>query len=146
MTMTVMENDKLGLISIQHLQLADQRPMGTMDPDCIQLAALASTAVDYSKTGIPAEMNRAPRSAKFKPDYMVCLVLSVSYHFVLTVTRLRLHACSFRNKASSISKKKKIVSRTKLSTVSMQKADRCVTMRVRRHLANSTGISMSDSS
>lgn len=66
-----MENDKLGMISLQHLQLADQKPMGTLDPGCIKLAALASTAVDYSKTGIPADMQDAPRPAKFKPDFMV---------------------------------------------------------------------------
>ncbi|KAF2211972.1 hypothetical protein CERZMDRAFT_68227 [Cercospora zeae-maydis SCOH1-5] len=67
---TFMENDKLGVISNQHLQLADQRPAGTLDPDCIKLAALASTAVDYSKTGIPANMQGAPKFQKFKPDFM----------------------------------------------------------------------------
>ncbi|USW59560.1 Putative RNA-dependent RNA polymerase, eukaryotic-type [Septoria linicola] len=67
---TFMENDKLGMISLQHLQLADQMPMGTLDPGCVKLAALASTAVDYSKTGIPADMQNAPRPAKFKPDFM----------------------------------------------------------------------------
>lgn len=48
-----MENDRLGQISNLHLQLADQRELGVMDRDCIKLAGLASTAVDFSKTGIP---------------------------------------------------------------------------------------------
>ncbi|CAK1365973.1 unnamed protein product [Cercospora beticola] len=67
---TFMENDKLGVISNQHLQLADQRQRGTLDPDCIKLAALASTAVDYSKTGEPANMQGAPKFPRFKPDFM----------------------------------------------------------------------------
>lgn len=40
-----MENDKLGLIANQHLQLADQRPMGTLDPDCIKLAVRKESRV-----------------------------------------------------------------------------------------------------
>ncbi|PPJ51825.1 hypothetical protein CBER1_09772 [Cercospora berteroae] len=67
---TFMENDKLGMISNQHLQLADQRQKGTLDPDCIKLAALASTAVDYSKTGIPATIPGTLRFPRFKPDFM----------------------------------------------------------------------------
>ena len=48
-----MENDQLGRIAVSHVKLADQRPLGTFDPDCIVLASLHSTAVDFSKTGIP---------------------------------------------------------------------------------------------
>ena len=48
-----MENDNLGLIATLHQIMADQRPMGTFDPVCIALAELHSTAVDFSKTGIP---------------------------------------------------------------------------------------------
>ena len=47
-----MENDRLGQICNMHMQLADQRELGILDPDCITLAGLASTAVDFSKTGI----------------------------------------------------------------------------------------------
>jgi len=47
-----MENDKLGLISNMHLQMADLLPEGTKDPSCIKLAQMASVAVDYAKTGI----------------------------------------------------------------------------------------------
>ena len=48
-----MENDNLGLIATLHQIIADQRPDGTFDPICIALAELHSTAVDFSKTGIP---------------------------------------------------------------------------------------------
>ena len=48
-----MENDNLGLIAILHQILADQKPCGTLDPECILLAGFHSTAVDFSKTGIP---------------------------------------------------------------------------------------------
>ena len=48
-----MENDRLGQISNLHMQVADQTALGVRDPTCIELAGLASTAVDFSKTGIP---------------------------------------------------------------------------------------------
>lgn len=48
-----MENDQLGRLSTLHQTLADQRPDGVFDPDCIRLAEMCSTAVDFSKTGIP---------------------------------------------------------------------------------------------
>lgn len=56
-----MEYDQLGRIAVQHQILADQRPDGTFDPDCIRLAELHSTAVDFAKTGL--EVSPRPRSA-----------------------------------------------------------------------------------
>lgn len=50
---TFMETDQLGRIAVLHRVLADQRDEGTMDDDCITLAEMHSTAVDFSKTGIP---------------------------------------------------------------------------------------------
>jgi hypothetical protein len=47
-----MENDKLGLISNMHLLMADLLPGGTKEQTCIELAQMASIAVDYAKTGI----------------------------------------------------------------------------------------------
>ena len=44
------ENDQLGRIATLHTQLADR--FGVEHPDCKTLAALHSTAVDFSKTGI----------------------------------------------------------------------------------------------
>jgi hypothetical protein len=47
-----MENDQLGRIAVIHSQLADRKDGGTQHPDCITLAEMHSTAVDFSKTGI----------------------------------------------------------------------------------------------
>ena len=47
-----METDQLGRIAVLHRVLADQRENGTLDSDCLRLAELHSTAVDFSKTGI----------------------------------------------------------------------------------------------
>jgi hypothetical protein len=48
-----METDQLGRIAVAHRVLADQNKDGTLHPDCITLAEMHSTAVDFSKTGIP---------------------------------------------------------------------------------------------
>ncbi|KAI5307225.1 hypothetical protein KEM55_008370, partial [Ascosphaera atra] len=50
---TFMQQDQLGRIATSHQVLADQRPDGTLDPDCLLLAELHSTAVDFSKSGTP---------------------------------------------------------------------------------------------
>ncbi|PBP21236.1 RNA-binding, RBD [Diplocarpon rosae] len=49
-----METDQLGRIAVLHRVLADQHLEGTFHDDCIALAGMHSTAVDFSKTGIPA--------------------------------------------------------------------------------------------
>lgn len=50
---TFMQQDQLGRIATTHQAIADQRPLGTMDKDCLLLAQLHSDAVDFSKSGIP---------------------------------------------------------------------------------------------
>lgn len=67
-----METDQLGRISNVHRQVADQKPLGTKDPSCIKLAEMASTAVDYSKTGIAVNINEMPYdfNKRVKPDFM----------------------------------------------------------------------------
>ncbi|OCT51734.1 RNA-directed RNA polymerase [Cladophialophora carrionii] len=67
---TFMATDQLGRIANQHKFLADQRDDGTLDPDCIKLAGLHSTAVDYSKSGIAVDLTKLPRSNHFRPDFM----------------------------------------------------------------------------
>lgn len=63
-------NDYLGQIAMQNLYIADQSPKGSKDPDCILLAELASQAVDFAKSGIPADTNRIPRlHRREKPDW-----------------------------------------------------------------------------
>jgi hypothetical protein len=57
--------NQLGRIAVGHQVLSDQRDGGTLDPDCIILAGLHSTAVDFSKTGIPVcySINTPPLSS-----------------------------------------------------------------------------------
>lgn len=81
-----MENDNLGHIANTHLQVADQEDEGTFNEKCITLAGLASTAVDFAKTGIPvsilitvwdqadnlqAKLSDVPKfNSRAKPDFM----------------------------------------------------------------------------
>uniref|UniRef100_A0A5B6YJT5 RNA-dependent RNA polymerase n=1 Tax=Davidia involucrata TaxID=16924 RepID=A0A5B6YJT5_DAVIN len=64
-----MINDTLGTISTAHLVLADREPSKALSPKCLQLAALHSMAVDFAKTGAPAEMPRVLKPKDF-PDFM----------------------------------------------------------------------------
>lgn len=65
-----MMNDALGRIATAHMTLADQKELGTLDPDCVLLAGLHSTAVDFSKTGIPV------RASISKTSYQAILTTS----------------------------------------------------------------------
>jgi len=66
-----MNMDRLGQISNKHKIRADIKPMGTRDPECILLAKLASDAVDFSKSGNPANMRQIPRGSDWiRPDFM----------------------------------------------------------------------------
>lgn len=56
-----MENDQLGRIATLHQALADQRSLGTFDPDCILLSELHSQAVDFSKTGVAVSCPKCKR-------------------------------------------------------------------------------------
>ncbi|KAK4149285.1 RNA dependent RNA polymerase-domain-containing protein [Chaetomidium leptoderma] len=53
-----MKNDRLPLIAHAHLATADYEVEGAKHRKCLQLAELHSTAVDYVKTGVPAEWNK----------------------------------------------------------------------------------------
>lgn len=64
-----MISDSLGAISTAHLVHADRDPMKARSPECLQLAALHSMAVDFAKTGAPAEMPRSLRPREY-PDFM----------------------------------------------------------------------------
>ncbi|KAJ1338747.1 RNA-dependent RNA polymerase [Microdochium nivale] len=67
-----MATDQLGLIANRHLIYADQLPEGTRERHCISLAQLHSTAVDYSKTGVPVDIQelRQIRPPRYRPDFM----------------------------------------------------------------------------
>ena len=60
---THMKNDNLGRIATAHRYWADKEDDGVKHDKCLQLAALHSMAVDYAKTGVPAEM---PKDLKIK--------------------------------------------------------------------------------
>ncbi|KAE8266717.1 hypothetical protein A4X09_0g5627 [Tilletia walkeri] len=66
------ESDQLGRIANLHLLNADRSPQGVLDPMCIQLAELHSTAVDMAKTGIKPNLGQIPKAidTKNKPDFM----------------------------------------------------------------------------
>ncbi|TQV90259.1 RNA-dependent RNA polymerase [Cordyceps javanica] len=65
-----MKSDILGLIAIRHQILADVQVNGTRDDDCIKLAEMHSSAVDYSKTGIAADWRDMPRAPRSRPDFL----------------------------------------------------------------------------
>ncbi|XP_038878920.1 RNA-dependent RNA polymerase 2 [Benincasa hispida] len=64
-----MINDTLGAISTAHLVHADREPKKALSSKCLELAALHSMAVDFAKTGAPAEMPRVLKPREF-PDFM----------------------------------------------------------------------------
>jgi hypothetical protein len=70
-------SDVLGLIASQHLMLADTRPQGVCDPDCLKLAELHSQAVDYPKSGRAVDVSQIPRVAhKLRPDWSAPEIIS----------------------------------------------------------------------
>ena len=66
---TYMKNDTLGQISNAHLAWSDYLPDSVKDPICIELAALASSAVDYVKSGVPVEMTKERHPTQW-PHFM----------------------------------------------------------------------------
>ncbi|KAL2651551.1 hypothetical protein R1flu_019679 [Riccia fluitans] len=60
---------ELGLIANSHLALADSRPLGAMDEDCIALAKLHAKAVDFPKTGHKVTVKKSLIPSKY-PDFM----------------------------------------------------------------------------
>jgi hypothetical protein len=68
-----MQSDRLAQISVKHKIRADQHddPAGTLNPDCVNLANLASDAVDFSKSGKPVDMTRVGKGPDhIRPDFM----------------------------------------------------------------------------
>lgn len=62
-------NDSLGTISTAHLVHADLDRDKALSETCLHLANLHSMAVDFAKTGAPAEMPRTLKPRMF-PDFM----------------------------------------------------------------------------
>ncbi|KAL4815695.1 RNA dependent RNA polymerase-domain-containing protein [Aspergillus spinulosporus] len=65
-----MQSDKLGVIATKHMILADQMKLGTSHSDCKKLAQLHSTAVDFSKTGVPVMLEEMPFVNRNRPDFL----------------------------------------------------------------------------
>ncbi|KAH6798985.1 RNA-dependent RNA polymerase 2 [Perilla frutescens var. frutescens] len=64
-----MISDTLGAISNAHLVHADCEPEKALSAKCLELANLHSMAVDFAKTGAPADMPRYLKPREF-PDFM----------------------------------------------------------------------------
>ncbi|KAH8802793.1 RNA dependent RNA polymerase-domain-containing protein [Xylogone sp. PMI_703] len=64
-----MKNDTLPTIAHAHIAQADILDLGVKDTKCLQLAELHSRAVDYVKSGWPAEMPKDLRPRKW-PHFM----------------------------------------------------------------------------
>ncbi|XVE74535.1 hypothetical protein DITRI_Ditri12bG0024800 [Diplodiscus trichospermus] len=62
-------NDNMGIISNAHTVFADREPLKAMSTPCIELAKLFSIAVDFPKTGIPAQIPHRLRPQEY-PDFM----------------------------------------------------------------------------
>lgn len=71
-------NDNLGVIANAHLVFADLSEDGARCKECLQLAALHSKAVDFPKTGVPAEVPKVCKALAYVVIYLeravvVCL-------------------------------------------------------------------------
>ena len=64
-----MKNDNLGMICNAHVVYADLSPIGARCEQCVKLAELASIAVDFNKTGVPAVVSK-DLVCKTYPDFM----------------------------------------------------------------------------
>ncbi|TXG57065.1 hypothetical protein EZV62_018378 [Acer yangbiense] len=62
-------NDSLGIISNAHTVFADREPQKAMSKPCLQLAKQFSIAVDFPKTGVPAEIPHHLHVKEY-PDFM----------------------------------------------------------------------------
>lgn len=62
-------NESLGIIANAHIVFADKEPSMALSPPCVELAMLHSVAVDFPKTGIPAQIPPKLRVKEY-PDFM----------------------------------------------------------------------------
>ncbi|KAI1759088.1 RdRP-domain-containing protein [Hypoxylon sp. FL1150] len=67
-----MATDQLGVIAVKHMILADMKDAGTVDEECILLAEMHSTGVDYSKSGIPIDTDKLHKltRTRYRPDFL----------------------------------------------------------------------------
>ncbi|KAI1656249.1 RdRP-domain-containing protein [Daldinia decipiens] len=67
-----MATDQLGVIATKHVILADRKDAGTVDDECKALAEMHSIGVDYSKSGIPIDINKLKgiTTTKYRPEFL----------------------------------------------------------------------------
>ncbi|KAI8138290.1 RNA dependent RNA polymerase-domain-containing protein [Fennellomyces sp. T-0311] len=65
-----MLNDQIKQISAAHRAIADGSPKGVSDKNCLELARAHSIAVDYAKTGCPANVDLELLRVNSYPDFM----------------------------------------------------------------------------
>jgi len=64
-------NDNLGQLCTRHAILADQSEFNVREEKCVELARLASIAVDFPKTGRSVDLRFAPKvKTHIQPDFM----------------------------------------------------------------------------
>jgi len=62
-------NDVLGRVCNTHMAYADHPDYGPRSGECLRLAALASQAVDFPKSGVPVPQSKIPSVTQY-PDFM----------------------------------------------------------------------------
>lgn len=62
-------NESLGIIANAHTVFADKEPSMALSTTCLELATLHSVAVDFPKTGVPAQIPPKLRVKEY-PDFM----------------------------------------------------------------------------
>ncbi|CAI8605424.1 unnamed protein product [Vicia faba] len=100
--------DTLGIIASAHTVFADKESEKAMSHSCIELAKLHSVAVDFAKSGVPAEIPQHLQVQQYpdfmerqnKPSYQSNSVIGELYREVKNVTQQKGHKKSFTKKAA----------------------------------------------
>jgi len=93
------KNDNLGQIANSHLVHADFSHEGARCQECLQLAQLHSTAVDFLKTGIPAVFPRELRTKRV-PSFMSSSRFKQTYESVKFLGKIHKICTGVRNNKS----------------------------------------------
>ncbi|KAJ1425330.1 RNA-dependent RNA polymerase, eukaryotic-type [Sesbania bispinosa] len=100
--------DSLGIVASAHTVFADRDPEKAMSPSCIELAKLHSVAVDFAKSGVPAEVPQHLRVEQYpdfmekpdKPSYQSNSIIGKLYHDVKKVALQKSLTKPFTRKAA----------------------------------------------
>lgn len=100
--------DSLGIIASAHTVFADKDPEKARSPSCIELAKLHSIAVDFAKSGVPAELPQHLRIEQYpdfmekqdRPSYRSNNIIGILYREVKNVAQQKSLTKSFTRKAA----------------------------------------------